>query len=248
MAGDAWNRVVNGSLVKWLHAPIMERLPSAESTRVDSYLGGGLQMRPLFFYAGFKFRVDIEGFSYPGWMRCGPILATIDDHGVKKYEQIELVRGASTTSDGADGDAEMREWFEKGGKRTADVVQYNRDNVEVRRLRLHGAEPVSFSIGPWDNGSDDILLTRLVIKYERFTREDPHPASAEAAEMLRKEAVARAVSDELKRIRIVDHYEGGSTNPVKVPGRVMPCPRYVPFAKRLKQVLKVGLKEWIDGL
>ncbi len=53
-------------------------------------------------------------------------------------------------------------------KRTADIVQQERDGSTLRRWTLYRAWPVKFVAGEWDNDSDEVVIESVTLTYDWF--------------------------------------------------------------------------------
>ena len=140
------------------------------------------------FHTKFKFRVELDEFTYAGFKSCseiaaevaviehseGGVLAADKSPGRVTFPNVTLARGATQ-------DKEMYQWFlqvanaaantgdvDPSYKRTLDVVQLDRDDTVLRRWRLFSAFPSKFSAGDWDNDADENVVEQLDLAYHHF--------------------------------------------------------------------------------
>lgn len=149
--------------------------------------------QPRVFHKKFKFRVECNGIGglangVAGFRSCSEL-----SHEVAKVEYSEggtLIPNKSpgrlTFSDitlerGATQDRDLYVWMfevanaaantgllEPNFKRMLDIVQQERDNSILRRWRLHGAWPVKFVGGDWDNEADENVIESVTLTYDFY--------------------------------------------------------------------------------
>ncbi len=143
---------------------------------------------PRLFHDKQAFVIEIPGFCYTGFAKCSELKATV---GVRKHyeggsalphkgpgkfevDNITLERGATA-------DLDIYNWFyqvaqlatgtgqvEAYYKRDFSIVQRNRSGTTAMRWHVYGAFPVEFVAGDWDNSSDEVVITKLVLAVDYF--------------------------------------------------------------------------------
>jgi len=144
---------------------------------------------PRTYHKKFKFVVEVDGLGYAGFQDCSELAAELavveqwegggtraaaKDAGRLTYPNITLTQGATQ-------DLELWEWFREcadavadGGiiepyyKRTADIVQLDRDNSELMRWRLQEAWIRRFVAGQWDNTADENVMRSIEVVHSYF--------------------------------------------------------------------------------
>jgi phage tail-like protein len=143
------------------------------------------------FYKKFKFRVEIDGITYAGFQKCSEL--SIEIAKVEHFEGGVLIPNKSlgrvtvpdiTLERGQTDDRELWNWFEDsvrvasgfGGtglpdslyKRNFDIVQLDRDDTVLERWAVTNAMPIKFSVGEWDNTSDDNQIMSITLAIDYF--------------------------------------------------------------------------------
>lgn len=143
---------------------------------------------PRSFHSKWKFRVEIEGFSYAGFQSCSEVSveAAKNEHweggrntpdkqpGRLTHADVTLQRGATTDLDMYDWMKTVADASRNAGlisplfKRNVSIVQLALDGRPLRRVRLFAAWPVKFVVGDWDNDSDENTIEQVTLTYDRF--------------------------------------------------------------------------------
>ena len=143
---------------------------------------------PRAFHSKWKFRVEIEQFSYAGFMSCSEVSveAAKNEHweggrNTPDKQPARLTHADVTLQRGSTADLDMYRWMQQVGnaaanaglvsplfKRNVQIVQLALDGRPLRRTRLFGAWPTKFVVGDWDNDSDENTVEQLVLTYDRF--------------------------------------------------------------------------------
>ena len=148
----------------------------------------GMLGTPRHYHTKFKFVVEVDGLGYAGFQSCselsaelaaieyweGGALTAVKEPGRLTVSDITLERAATK-------DADLYNWFLmaanaalNGGlrsplfKRNGSIVQYDRDNVVLRRWQLTGLWPKKIVAGAWDNNSDEFTMEQLVCSLDAF--------------------------------------------------------------------------------
>ena len=143
---------------------------------------------PRSFHKRYAFLVEVADLGRSAFSRCSEL--SVEAAVVKHYEGGRLIPHKSpgrlefsdvTLERGATRDLELFTWFQdvvrmRSGiglvdplyKRTADIVQQERDGSVLRRWRLFGAWPMKFVAGEWDNDSDEVVIESLTLTYDYF--------------------------------------------------------------------------------
>jgi phage tail-like protein len=144
---------------------------------------------PRTFAKKFKFIVEIDGLGYAGFQDCselsaelatveqwegGGLIALAKDPGRLTFPDITLTQGATQ-------DLELFDWFKEcadaaanGGlidpfyRRTADIVQLDRDNAELMRWRVQSCWVKKFIAGSWDNNADENVVRSITLVQDFF--------------------------------------------------------------------------------
>ena len=144
---------------------------------------------PRSFHKRFKFVVEIDGFTSAGFQKASELsveVANVEYHeggalipfkspGRVKFSDVTLERGATKDQDLFDWFSEVADAAANAGlvepayKRTASIVQQDRDGSTLRRWNLFGAWPVKFVAGAWDNESDENVIETVTLTYDFFT-------------------------------------------------------------------------------
>ena len=136
------------------------------------------------FYKKFAFRIEIFDIASFGFQTCGEIsieVAKIEhfeggalipqkDPGRVTVPDVELTRGATN-------DLDLFLWMQEvvalGGilsddtvKRSLDIVQTNRNGIELRRWTLINAWPMKWVAGDWDNNADEATIEKVTLAYD----------------------------------------------------------------------------------
>lgn len=143
--------------------------------------------QPRSFYKKFKFVVEIDGFQSAGFRKCSEL--SVEVAKIEHFEGGALTPQKSpgrlsfadvTLERGATDDLDFYRWFqhvvrmasglglvEPQFKRDLDVVQQDRDGRTLRRWTLHGAWPVKYVAGEWDD-ADENVIESLTLTYDHF--------------------------------------------------------------------------------
>jgi phage tail-like protein len=135
-----------------------------------------------------RFIVEIPGFAYSGFEKCSELKATValrkhyeggsvmahKGPGRFDMENITLERGATT-------DLQIYTWFSQVAqlssgtgqiaphfKRDISIVQQSRSGTAIMRWHVYGCFPIEFVAGEWDNSSDEVVITKLVLAADYF--------------------------------------------------------------------------------
>ena len=136
------------------------------------------------YHKKFTFLVEIAGVVSAGFQTCGELAieaAKIEHHeggslipnkslGRVTVPDVELTRGATD-------DLDVWDWIQQavalGGvqsdeqiKKSIDIVQQNRNGLEIQRWTLVNAFPVRWSSGDWDNNADENRIEKLTLTYD----------------------------------------------------------------------------------
>jgi phage tail-like protein len=143
---------------------------------------------PRSYHKKFKFVIEIDGFAAAGFEKCSEL--SVEVAKVEHYEGGALIPQKSpgrlsfadvTLQRGATSDLDAYRWMsdvahlasglglvEPHFKRNLDIVQQDRDGRTLQRWTLHGAWPVKFSAGDWDNDADENRIESLTLTYDFF--------------------------------------------------------------------------------
>ncbi len=143
---------------------------------------------PRTFHKKFKFVVEIDGVASAGFQKASELSAEVAN--VQYFEGGSLIPNKSpgrltfpdvTLERGATADRNLFDWFaqvadaaanaglnEPSFKRNLDIVQQDRDGTTLRRWTLHGAWPVKFVAGAWDNEADEKVIESVTLTYDFF--------------------------------------------------------------------------------
>ena len=143
---------------------------------------------PRSFHDRHKFILEIPGFDYTGFEKCSELKATValrkhyegggslphKGPGRFDMDNVTLERGATNNLD-------MYRWFVQVAqlasgtgqvsphfKRDISVVQLSRSGVALLRWHVYGVFPVEFVAGEWDNSSDEVVISKLVLAADYF--------------------------------------------------------------------------------
>lgn len=155
---------------------------------------------PRTFHDRHRFVVEIPGFLYSGFEKCSELKATValrkhyeggssmphKGPGRFDVENITLERGATK-------DLQLYDWFSQVAqlasgtgqvsphyKRDFAIVQQSRAGTPLLRWNVYGAFPIEFVAGEWDNTSDEVVITKMVLAVDYF---DPVVAGAQDMEV-----------------------------------------------------------------
>jgi len=157
---------------------------------------------PRSFHERARFVIEIPGISYAGFEKCSELKATValrkhyeggsvlphKGPGRFDMENITLERGATT-------DLQIYTWFSQVAqlangmgqvsphfKRDISITQLSRTGNAAMRWHVYGCFPVEFVAGEWDNSSDEVVITKLVLAADYFdpqvTNEDQGGSNA----------------------------------------------------------------------
>ncbi len=142
---------------------------------------------PRSYHKAFAFVLECAGIARGGFSKCsdvGMAIAKIEhweggsvipdkSPGRMTAKDVTLERGAMLDHDLYDWIVQVINAAAGTGlkdpeyKRDVDIVQKDRDGSELRRWRLHGAWPIDFKGGAWDNTADAVVVEALVLTYDR---------------------------------------------------------------------------------
>lgn len=148
----------------------------------------GILGQPRHYHSKFRFLIEIDQVGSAAFQSCselkgevakteyyeGGTMIPIKEPARMSFSDLTIERAATK-------DADLYNWFQltanaalNGGlrspqfKRTASIVQFDRDNRALRRWLLSGLWPMSFTAGAWDNNSDDFTIEQVVLCYDYF--------------------------------------------------------------------------------
>src|SRR6266568_9077644 len=141
---------------------------------------------PRSFAKKFKFIIEVDLFGSSGFQKCSEL--SVEAANVQYFEGGSLIPNKSpgrlTFSDvtlerGATQDHDLFDWFQDVAiassgqglvdpfyKRSADIVQQDRDETELRRWSLTRAWPTKFVAGEWDNEADENVIESVTLTYD----------------------------------------------------------------------------------
>lgn len=145
------------------------------------------------FHDKFLFNVE-AGLSYAGFHKVSGLKATVEVHehweggslipdkspGKAKFDNVTLERGATTDMDlynwfseviDASGGTDTGDGISRGNdeyKRDIRINQKGRDGQVIKTWLLHGAFPIEFEAGDWDNSSNDKVIEKVVLAYDYY--------------------------------------------------------------------------------
>jgi phage tail-like protein len=143
---------------------------------------------PRSFAKKYKFVVEIDGVASSGFQKCselsvevaniqyseGGALIPNKSPGRLTFADVTLERGATLDHDLYDWFSQVADVAANAGlvdplpKRNLDIVQQDRDGSTLRRWRVHGAWPVKFVAGEWDNDADENVIESVTLTYDYF--------------------------------------------------------------------------------
>lgn len=144
--------------------------------------------QPRHFHTKFRFLVEIDGLGSAAFQSCSELKAEIakieyyEGGTIIPFKEPARMSVADLTIErAATKDTDLYNWFQvtsnaalNGGlkspffKRTGSVVQFDRDSRTLRRWKLVGLWPTSFTAGAWDNNSDEFTMEQVVLSYDFF--------------------------------------------------------------------------------
>jgi phage tail-like protein len=149
--------------------------------------------QPRSFHRSFLFGIEIDSFLSANFQKCSELTWEVAEN--KHYEGGTLIPHKSpgrvefkdiTLERGATFNREMYEWaksvvdaaanaglVDEFYKRNLDIVQRDRDGSTLRRWRVYGAWPKTFTAGEWNNDSDDIVIEKMTLSYDFFEEVPP---------------------------------------------------------------------------
>ena len=136
------------------------------------------------FYKGFLFRVEIDGVISAAFQDCSPV--TMETGDIDQWEGGALIPNKSpgrvtvaniTLKRGATDDRQLWDWFQQtvasaamladpDFKRNLDIIQFNRQALEIQRYTLFNAYPRRWGGGTWDNNADANLVEEVELRYD----------------------------------------------------------------------------------
>ncbi len=145
---------------------------------------------PRAFDKKFKFIVDVDGLQSAAFQKCSELAAEVAK--IEYYEGGALIANKSpgritipdiTLERGATRDNDLFTWFsavvsltsqlgsiEPLFKRNFDIVQMDRDGSELVRFSIHGAWPIRFSAGDWDNEADENRIESVTLSIDGWQK------------------------------------------------------------------------------
>lgn len=149
---------------------------------------------PRAFHERARFLVEIPGISYAGFEKCSELKMTValrkhyeggsamphKGPGRFDMENITLERGATN-------DLQLYQWFSQVAdlasgtgyvsphfKRDISLTPLSRTGTPLMRWHVYGCFPIEFVAGEWDNSSDEVVITKLVLAADR---PEPQPVN-----------------------------------------------------------------------
>lgn len=129
-------------------------------------------------YDKFKFLVEIDGFAEAGFMKAGPMKASVEaveyreggsifpekDPGIGNVENLILEKGATDNDD-------MYNWFKDiangiVNKKNISIVQQDRAGNEIERWNNYNVFPLSFQAGDHDASDSTKNIRSLELAIE----------------------------------------------------------------------------------
>lgn len=151
--------------------------------------------KPRSFFKKFLFIVEIDEVESSAFQKCSEL--SMETAVIEQFEGGALtpekspgrVKVADVTLDrGATKDLDFWKWAKQvsniaanGGavddayKRSAAIVQKDRDGTELRRWNLFDAWPTKFVAGDWDNTADANTIESITLTFKYFAPEDDVP-------------------------------------------------------------------------
>jgi phage tail-like protein len=148
---------------------------------------------PKSFHHRFKFVVEVDLFGSAAFQKCSEL--SVEAANIQYFEGGSLIPNKSpgrltftdvTLERGATQDTDMFDWFQDVAlassgtgmvdpfyKRSADIVQRDRDDSELRRWNLVRAWPTKFVAGDWDNEADEVVIETLTLTFDWFELRAP---------------------------------------------------------------------------
>lgn len=148
----------------------------------------GIKGNPRKYHKKFKFLVEIEGVGYAGFSKCSALEAEVEtieyreggaiiaekDPGLVNVSNVTLERGATM-------DKDLWNWFKEvidlasglgdiddDFKRDGDIIQQDRDGLEVRRWSIYRVWPRKFVAGEWDNEANENVIESVELSIQTF--------------------------------------------------------------------------------
>lgn len=142
---------------------------------------------PKHFHTKFKFQLEI-GMDSMQFQNCSELKADIakieyyEGGVIVPYKEPGRMNVADLTIERAcTSDSDMYRWLvdvanaasnsglrSRKFKRDGYVIQYDRDNMVLRRWQIYGMWPTSVTVGSWDNNSDEMTMEQCVLAYDYF--------------------------------------------------------------------------------
>ena len=141
------------------------------------------------FHKKFKFAVEEGGFTVATFQNVSAL--EVEAAKVEYREVGSLIPDKSpglinfsdvTLERGVVNDFDLYSWFlevanaaadtgdiDVAIRRTLDIVQLDRTNVELRRWRVVNAWPMKFVAGEWDNEADENVIESVTLTFDYFT-------------------------------------------------------------------------------
>jgi len=143
---------------------------------------------PKSFHHKFKFEVEVDMLGSAAFVKCSEL--SVEAANILYFEGGSLIPNKSpgrltftdvTLERGATQDHDLFDWFRDVAiassgqglvdpfyKRSADIVQKDRDDSELRRWNLVRAWPIKFVAGEWDNDADEVVMESVTLTYDWF--------------------------------------------------------------------------------
>lgn len=144
----------------------------------------------------FKFRVEIDGFHAADFSKVdgleleiekvehyeGGALVPNKSPGLVKFSPLVLERGVTTDVDFFDWVTSVVALSAAGVgatntglidplyKRNLDVVQLDRDGVEIKRWTVYGAWPNKYKAGDWGGDQNEVVVESMTLEYDYFDK------------------------------------------------------------------------------
>lgn len=153
-------------------------------------MGVELIGEPRHFHTKHKFRLELDGFKNGdvAFAKCselkvdvaeiayyeGGMITPHKEPGRLTFSDITLERAVTSdadiynwlvdTANAATNSGIVSRRFKRGGF----IVQYDRDNIVLRKWQLYGLWPKSVTVGAWDNGADELTMETVVLAFDYF--------------------------------------------------------------------------------